>query len=190
MLGQLELVRPPAPGDLELVRAFLNTLDLEKGTDLLETPAGLTGWLREHGLLDRKSKAAEGDVAWAAEVRDALRGLSGANNGLVCTCDFDVLQRAADRGQFTLAFGPGTTAALRTAADGVDAALGRILAAVHRSMHDGSWERLKTCADDTCAWVYYDWSRNGCSRWCSADTCGNRDKVKRYRERRAQAETP
>jgi predicted RNA-binding Zn ribbon-like protein len=44
---------------------------------------------------------------------------------------------------------------------------------------------LKACADPACLWAYYDRSKNGCSRWCNAGLCGNRDKVKRFRERQA-----
>jgi predicted RNA-binding Zn ribbon-like protein len=76
---------------------------------------------------------------------------------------------------------------LRPTADGVDGALGHILAAVQVAMLDRSWARLKSCADEGCRWTYFDHSKNGCSRWCSAETCGNRSKVKRYRERQAQA---
>ncbi len=188
--GQLELVRPPAPGALELVRAFLNTRNLEHGTDLLETPAGLTGWLRDQGLIDRKTKATELDAAQALAVREALRALGAGNNGIPAHCDVRVLEDAAGRGRLTLAFDPGGPAVLRPGALGVDAAIGVILAAVHRAMYDGSWARLKVCADEGCAWAYYDSSKNGCSRWCSADTCGNRNKVKRYRERRALEAAP
>jgi predicted RNA-binding Zn ribbon-like protein len=89
-----------------------------------------------------------------------------------------------------MSFDPlGNTARLRAQAAGVDGIIGTVLAAVHGSMADKTWPRLKACADDTCAWAYYDHSKNGCSRWCSAETCGNRSKVKRYRERQAKATT-
>ena len=37
----------PAPGELEIVRRFVNTLDIESGTDELASPGALLGWLRE-----------------------------------------------------------------------------------------------------------------------------------------------
>ena len=37
--------RQPAPGDLEAVRAFVNTLDVEDGVDQLDTPDALREWL-------------------------------------------------------------------------------------------------------------------------------------------------
>ena len=42
----------PAPHALDLVIDFVNTLDLEAGTDELATPAELTAWLLERGLLE------------------------------------------------------------------------------------------------------------------------------------------
>ena len=34
-----------APGRLEIVRAFINTAELENGSDQLTTPDGLEGWM-------------------------------------------------------------------------------------------------------------------------------------------------
>jgi predicted RNA-binding Zn ribbon-like protein len=50
-------------------------------------------------------------------------------------------------------------------------------------MLDGSWPRLKACAADNCQWAFYDHSRNHSRVWCSMDVCGNREKVRSYRER-------
>ena len=56
---------------------------------------------------------------------------------------------------------------------------------------DGSWHRLRICAAPDCRWVFYDTSRSGAGRWCSMATCGNRDKTRRYRDRRqAATESP
>jgi predicted RNA-binding Zn ribbon-like protein len=48
---------------------------------------------------------------------------------------------------------------------------------------DGSWQRLKACADEECRWAFYDHSRNRSGRWCSMATCGNQQKARTYRER-------
>ncbi len=187
--GQLELVRPPAPGRLELVRSFLNTLDVRKGTDAVATPGDLAVWLREHDLVDRKVKLAltARDVERVRQIREDLRALAQRNNGLDCVCRTAELEAASERSRYTLVLDPATnTCLLQPTAPGIDGALGRVLAAVHTAMLDRSWSRLKSCADETCLWAYFDHSKNGCSRWCSADTCGNRSKVKRYRERQAQ----
>jgi predicted RNA-binding Zn ribbon-like protein len=186
--GQLELVRPPAPGGLELVRRFLNTLDVQRSIEELDSPEALAAWLREQGLLGPSApfKATRADVARVRRIREELRALARRNNGIACDCALDALEEASGRSRFAIAFdGVGNGARLRAQAPGVDGVIGTILAAVHASMADKTWPRLKACADDTCEFAYYDHSKNGCSRWCSPDTCGNRSKVKRYRERQA-----
>src|SRR5277367_3348687 len=65
-----------APGDLATLQAFVNTLDIEQGTDELATPAGMDGWLREAGLVaDLGEQARPRDLALAIDLREALRGV-------------------------------------------------------------------------------------------------------------------
>jgi predicted RNA-binding Zn ribbon-like protein len=190
--GQLELVRPPAPGGLELVRRFLNTYDVQRAREELDSPESLAAWLREQDILRAAAafKPSKADVARVRRIREELRALAQRNNGISCDCALDALEEASGRSRFAIAFdGTGSGARLRAQAPGVDGVIGTILAAVHASMADKTWPRLKACADETCGWAYYDHSKNGCSRWCSADTCGNRSKVKRYRERQASLAT-
>ena len=66
---------------------------------------------------------------------------------------------------------------------GVDGALGRMLALVAAAQDEGTWSRLKACLADDCQWAYYDLSRNRSAVWCDMGTCGNRQKVRSYRER-------
>jgi len=42
--------------------------------------------------------------------------------------------------------------------------------------------RVRTCADDTCGWLFVDTTRSGTRRWCDMRSCGNRAKVRRFRE--------
>jgi len=50
---------------------------------------------------------------------------------------------------------------------------------------EGTWPRLKACANDTCQWAFYDISKNRSGRWCTMDACGNLMKARAYRRRRA-----
>lgn len=43
--------------------------------------------------------------------------------------------------------------------------------------------RVRQCGGDECGWLFVDDSRAGCRRWCDMRVCGNRAKVRRYRER-------
>jgi predicted RNA-binding Zn ribbon-like protein len=173
-----------APGELELVRGFVNTLDIEERTDGLTTPDELRGWLSAHCLLDAGDRATEAELHRAIEVREALRALLLANNGgpspaaAVATLD-----AAAREAHLEARFAADGTAGLVSDAGGVDAALGRLLAAVYAAMADGSWRRLKACRAQDCEWVFWDATKNRSGAWCDMGVCGNRAKARSYRER-------
>jgi len=48
-----------------------------------------------------------------------------------------------------------------------------------------SLERLRECASDTCGWLFLDLTKNRSRRWCAMSGCGNRAKVRRFRDRQA-----
>jgi predicted RNA-binding Zn ribbon-like protein len=97
---------------------------------------------------------------------------------------FEVLDDAARRGRVTLRF-VGGTPVLEPEAAGVAGALGRIVAAVHEAVADGSWLRLKACRADDCEWAFVDTARNQSRAWCSMRSCGNREKARAFRRRHA-----
>src|SRR4051794_40185631 len=70
----------PAPGRLELVQRFVNTVDYEHGREVLHSPARLQAVLRDLGLLDRGARVTDADLERALELREGLRGLALANN--------------------------------------------------------------------------------------------------------------
>jgi predicted RNA-binding Zn ribbon-like protein len=72
--------RAPAPEPLRLVQRFVNTNDREGGVDRLASPAALSRWFRAAGVT--VGRLEERDLARAIELREALRVLLGANNGL------------------------------------------------------------------------------------------------------------
>ncbi len=183
-----------APGDLELVRLFANTLDVTGQKDELETPAGLGGWLASVGLLDEAAAQAvtAEDQRLALAARTGLRALMqigthpDAEPNAEDLAALAALDEAADAARLTLRFARDS-AALIPGESGVAGALGRLLAITAAALADGSWQRLKLCSDDGCAWAYYDHSRNRSGRWCSMAGCGNRAKVRAFRERTSTA---
>ena len=56
----------------------------------------------------------------------------------------------------------------------------------------GLHDRLRTCANPACDWLFLDESRNHSRQWCSMESCGSRAKMARYRSRRRDgaAEVP
>jgi predicted RNA-binding Zn ribbon-like protein len=45
--------------------------------------------------------------------------------------------------------------------------------------------RLHECASETCGWFFLDLTKNRSRRWCAMRGCGNRAKVRRFRDRQA-----
>ena len=171
-----------APGELELVRLFLNTVDLEAGQEDLASPEALRAWFAERSA-DPGAVSAEG-LRRALALREAIRGLALANNGgRPYPVDLATLNRAATECGLRPRFGPGGVARLEPEAEGLDHSLGRLVAAVHEAMATGAWTRFKACGRHSCRWAFYDASRNQSRTWCSMATCGNRTKAQRFRSR-------
>ena len=177
----------PAPGELELIRGFVNTRDIEEEREELATPADLHDWLVANGLLAPDEGTGQADLRRALKLREALRRLLLANNGApVEPRVADVLDAAARQARLGARFRADGSGALEPAAHGVDGAMGRLLAIVYASMADGTWLRLKTCRNPECAWVFYDATKNRSGAWCDMGLCGNRMKARSYRRRHAR----
>ena len=179
--------REPAPGDLALVQAFVNTADLESGLDEFSAAESLQGWLLSHGLVEPGSSVNEADRRIVIQVRESLRALAMANHhGESDAGAVQHLNRVADSARVVVRFQEGGGASLEPQLPGVDGALGRILAIVYTAMVAGTWQRLKACRRDSCRWLYYDRSKNRSSSWCAMSVCGNREKAKAYRRRHSR----
>jgi predicted RNA-binding Zn ribbon-like protein len=175
-----------APGELERVRDFVNTLDVESGADELSSPEALRAWLHGRGLSPGRT-ATRADLIAARRLREAIRALLLENNGLSVRKEAALtLNRAAARAGVSLRFDSGGRVRLEPAARGVDAALGRLVAIAASAMADGTWTRLKACRADDCHSAFYDRARNHSRQWCSMAVCGNRTKARTYRRRHAR----
>jgi len=168
--------------DLQLVCDFVNTLDVESGSDELGDARALARWLRTRGLWGGRVGAEE--EATARAVREALRDLMRANNG--CEADPEAsaatLDRAARAAGVHVGFGPGSVRLVAPAGG-----IGAVLAAAGQAMADGSWPRLKACRADRCRWAFVDSARNRSRHWCSMRVCGNREKARAFRRRQGAA---
>jgi predicted RNA-binding Zn ribbon-like protein len=183
--------RHAAPGSLEVVRVFLNTLEIpnetRRTTDLLgplmedreeweklfavpppETPADREALfaLRDdlRAMLEPEPLDPECLNAWLAKIP-------------ICT----QIERGDD----------GSVEVSHVAPENTGLA-GLVLAAVVEAIAAGRWSRLKACQD--CIWVFYDQTRNASRVWCSmyaqgdlGRACGTIAKVRRYRRRHASA---
>jgi predicted RNA-binding Zn ribbon-like protein len=163
--------RKPAPGDLALVQAFINSnYSLDEGNhgaELLDSQDGLERWLARRDL-----PAHHVDVEEAIEVREGLRALLVAKHAQP---DEGAIARLAAGRQVTV----------RLHEDGPqyesEDPLALILALAGKAMLEGTWTGLKACKE--CCWAFYDHSRNGAGSWCSMKVCGGRVKQRAYYER-------
>jgi predicted RNA-binding Zn ribbon-like protein len=150
-----------------LLEDLLNTLDVDAGTDALDDERSAAAWLTQHGY--------SGDVdaenlTLARGVRAALRGELGE---APAPMPHIAVQVVIDEEGPRLA-GAGTP---------LQRVLGEALAEAVALRATGEWSRLKTCAMDSCRWVFFDASRNRSGRWCSMSGCGNKAKTAAYRAR-------
>jgi hypothetical protein len=179
---------PPAPGDLELVRAFLSLHDHdERNPDSLPPSLeSLRWWLGSKTLVEEGDQIRDQDLAWALRVRDALIAKVRENMGEprnVTATEF--LNRAAEETGVRVCFGCDDDTPIHVDATGVRGAIGRILGTAFLAELDGRWERFRICHDPGCSGVFFDRSKNKSGKWCSMSSCGNRAKVRAFRERQA-----
>ena len=174
-----------APGSLETVRRFLNSAELEAGTDELAAPDRAQAWLSDHGLADADTVLPDRQLRRLRTFRESLRALALANNGApLDRVALDELNAQASAARLGLAFTAGQQVSLVPAGSGADRVIATLLSIVAEAIGDGTWPRLKACQNSTCRWAFYDHSRNRSGHWCSMADCGNRAKTRAYRRRR------
>jgi predicted RNA-binding Zn ribbon-like protein len=161
--------RSAAPGGLALVETLVNTLDIEAGTDALDTPEGRV-----------RLGITEDGVAEARELRESLRATLLAHAGHPPHRAVTPLGTLLARAPLYVAVDDHDGSA-RLAPAGEGPLLSRVAAAVAEALVAGTWSRLKACESATCHWAYYDRSPAGRGRWCSMQVCGARAKMRRYR---------
>ncbi len=176
----------PAPGDLEILQRFLNlhvhepgsTANLPPPTEMIRT------FLVERGLLDGKERFTDEDRERAIELAEALRNLVPTNvDAPLSGADAEVIDGAGVAAGLHPHFHAAAEPTLEPRAGGIAAALGKIVAIAFVASFDGTWEHLKRCANGDCRSVFFDRSKNHSGRWCSMQSCGNRAKVRAWRER-------
>ncbi len=173
-----------APGELRIVQAFVNTAVLRTRTEELAGPQALGRWLARWRLVPEDTEPTAADLKRAIGVREGVRALLWANNGI--DLDRDAVARldraAADIPLRLRVDGEGV--AYLTAASEQSGALGRLLGIFATARLDHSWPRFKACADLTCGSAFYDVTKNHSARWCSP-RCSNRTAARAWRRRRS-----
>src|ERR671911_834425 len=135
--------RLAAPGDLELIRDFINTLDVLPDTDKIGDPASLASWLAEHRLVPTQPTLTEEDLGRARSLREALRVLLLANAGLPLAPEAaEAFDDAVGSARFRVRTNEaGRLELLPTDAGGLEHVVGRLASVVLAAQKGGSWPR-------------------------------------------------
>jgi predicted RNA-binding Zn ribbon-like protein len=80
-----------------------------------------------------------------------------------------------------LAIGDGRASLETAGADPLDAVAAAVVRSAVDLLTSDGVQRIGRCADDTCGWIFFDTTRSGTRRWCDMKSCGNRNKVRRFR---------
>ena len=175
----------PAPGRLMLVQALVNTVELPDGSDRLADKADARPWLVDSHLLAPRADLMDGDLELVRAVREALRAMLVNNAGgpPPNKTALATLRSVASRGSAHASL--DDDGAVRLAADGdsVRDRLMELMLIIRDAQREGTWARLKACANDECQWAFYDRSRNHGGTWCEMAACGNKLKNRAFRAR-------
>jgi len=174
----MKVVEDRAPGSLELVRRFVNTVELPGGPDGLDSLEKARAWCLSHGLAPVTNAS---HLRQVRDFRETLRDLLFANNR-----EGDAPAAWERMGPFlastrlSLAVNPTRGLELKPEDQGPIASL---LAIVYEAQLIGTWPRLRACRKTSCRFAYYDYTKNASRAWCSMATCGNQAKAERRRRR-------
>jgi predicted RNA-binding Zn ribbon-like protein len=186
-------VQKPAPEPLLLVQLFVNTRDFDQGTDLLAEAATANQWLHQAGLLAPETTAGAEDLHAARAARECIRSLIARSGGGPALADDDLrpLRAVTRASQPRLAIDLGGQVLLDSGDRGrlTDGLLGLLLI-IRDAQQDGTWSRLKVCANPDCRWVFYDRSHSRRGAWCDMASCGNLIKNRNLRARRGSQRQP
>jgi predicted RNA-binding Zn ribbon-like protein len=176
----------PAPGPLLRVQALVNTVELPFGPDRLADPDDALPWLVDNGLIAPDAALNDADLQALRDVREALRALLTRNGGGRSPTDAELapLRAVAAGGAARAEFDADGVVHLAAAGDSVAERLVELVLILRDAQRDGSWTRLKVCANDECRWAFYDRSRNHGGTWCEMSACGNKLKNREFRARR------
>jgi predicted RNA-binding Zn ribbon-like protein len=196
-----------APPPLLLVQAFVNTVDLELGTDILARADDAHDWLASAGLAGAGLAGARlastglastepedpelaAGLRLAREVRESIRAMIARNTGSEPLTEDELrpLRQVALDAPPRLE--PAASGEIRlevaSSGHGIVAGLAGLLLTIRDAQADGSWDRLKVCGNRDCQWAFYDRSHSLRGAWCDMASCGNRLKNRNLRARRAQ----
>jgi len=169
---------------------LLNTTPMVNGElqDFFESDSDVVRWLVATGFVAEGTTARSGLLPAARGLRETLRKLvqrrkAGERGDLAAMNAF--LAEAQSYPQ--LAWDKSKTlTATRVRKDRTAMQmLGPVAETAAELLVEGDFDLVRQCEDESCVLWFYDRTKSHHRRWCSMATCGNRNKVAAYRQRRA-----
>jgi predicted RNA-binding Zn ribbon-like protein len=157
--------------------------------DFFETDEDVFSWLRQAGLASDSVQ----EVRPTGALLRAARALRAVFRNLVESRKVGKVPDFSDLNAFLVAaqshpqlvWTKSKSIALKTvrAADTAEQILAPVALKAAELFSTADFRRVRRCGEQTCVHWFLDTTRPGRRRWCSMATCGNRLKVKSYRER-------
>lgn len=175
---------------------FANTINsrLDPEHDYLLQYSDLVDWVRKVGLLSpmqtsQLQKQAKQNPAEAENVLRSAHTLRELLYRLFSNAAKDSEPDKKDMGAFITSYGEAISHALLIRHEdhytttwkldeSLDAVLCPIIYSAGELLLSEELSQVKECPG--CGWLFLDTSKNRSRRWCSMDTCGARDKMRRY----------
>jgi predicted RNA-binding Zn ribbon-like protein len=204
--------RPRPPGataeDVDALRAlaFVNTLaprPTPSPVERLVSYEALATWAQEAGFLKadevtrliararRRPADAARIVARARELRELLHEtftvLAAGKTPPAVTLTELSAQLAGWYTHGRLVPAGGTFQWVYGGDEDLERPLWEVARAATRLLTSSRLGRVRACAAEDCGWWFLDDTKNASRRWCDMKVCGNRDKVRRFRERQRGA---
>lgn len=179
---------------------FANTVTARSSApqEKLQSYADLVSWGRQAGVrapkgyriasLSPRDRGAQSRILeQALAVREAIYGVfsSCAARRRPSSADLDQLWRAYVEclKSSRLAWEKGAFRWEHADPEELDPVVRAVVCSAIELLFSPDLERIRECASESCDWLFMDFSRNGSRRWCDMNVCGNRAKVRRFRER-------
>lgn len=174
---------------------FVNTVaDVRTGKgEYLPTALDLALWGRHAGAIDARAfnviaddirkhpDRAKKAHRRALRLRSALSRIFLSQAALEDLMDLDRLRVRVAQSRSLVPGTFGYTLDWTTPAT-LDLVIARIVDAALELLTSGRVANIKQCDGPPCGWLFLDESRTRQRRWCSMQDCGNRAKVRRFRQ--------
>ncbi len=168
-----------------LAADFVNTevIAHQERTDLLASPQLLSAWFDSAGCA-RGIKCTEKDLENASELRAALRRIFDrvVQSKSFQASDMELLNKRSNQLVHFLS-GTNKQYKINFRLDSASDALALIAQNCSELLASGRLQSIRKCASDKCILYFVDTSKNQQRQWCSMETCGNREKVRKHYDR-------